>query len=216
MKIGLRYVNILKKKGNDIRVYSSLHEDGQDQLTDLINELSQETKNENDQDIEEPQVDKCDDILDRLSNMYFAASGISVPEQPENKIKKKVKKCKYRAPEYMIVFDDLSSELKSKSLLNLLKKNRHYKSKLIISSQWLNDILPESRKQMDLWLIFKGCTIAKLQEIYKDCDSSVPFEKFVEIYKKSTEKAHSFLYVDSRADKFRQNFDCEFMIDLSE
>ena len=49
--------------------------------------------------------------------------------------KKKHKKCEYQAPEYIIIFDDLSSELKSQSLLTLLRKNRHFKTKLIISSQ---------------------------------------------------------------------------------
>ena len=68
----------------------------------------------------------------------------------------------------MIVFDDLSGELKSKSLLNLLKKNRHYKSKLIISSQWIHDLLPESRKQMDVFIVFKGFTKLKMMEIYKE------------------------------------------------
>src|SRR3954464_2715806 len=84
------------------------------------------------------------------------------------------KKSKHQAPEYIIVFDDLSSELKSPSLLSLLKWNRHYKSKLIISSQWLHDLLPESRKQLDLFLIFKGFPKEKLALIHRDCDSAVP------------------------------------------
>ena len=78
-------------------------------------------------------------------------------QQSEKQSKqKKSKKAKFLAPEYMIIFDDLSSELKSRSLLSLLKFNRHFKAKLIISSQWLHDLLPESRKQIDLFLIFKG------------------------------------------------------------
>src|SRR3954464_14828496 len=94
------------------------------------------------------------------------------------------KKSKYQSPEYIIVFDDLSSELKSGSLFSLFKFNRHFKSKLIISSQWLHDLLPESRKQIDLFLIFKGFPEDKLALIYKDCASSVPFETFYSIYKK--------------------------------
>jgi len=112
----------------------------------------------------------------------------------------------------MIIFDDLSSELKSKSLLSLLKFNRHFKAKLIISSQWLHDLLPESRKQIDLFLIFKGFPEDKIALIYKDCDSSLPFETFYQIYKKSTIKPHSFMDVDTRADEFRSNFDKKFII----
>ena len=106
----------------------------------------------------------------------------------------------------MIILDDLSSELKSKSLLSLLKFNRHFKAKLIISSQWLHDILPESRKQIDLFLIFKGFPPEKLNAIHKDCDSIIPFDMFYAMYKKATQLPHSFLYVDTRADCFRQKF----------
>ena len=49
-------------------------------------------------------------------------------------------------------------------------------------------------------------------EIYKDCDSSIPIETFLEIYKKSTQKPFSFMYVDTRCDEFRCNFDKKFII----
>ena len=116
----------------------------------------------------------------------------------------------------MIIFDDLSSELKSRSLLSLLKFNRHFKAKLIISSQWLHDLLPESRKQIDLFLIFKGFPENKLALIYKDCDSSIPFDLFFKIYKKSTKRPHSFMYIDTRADEFRRDFDSKFIIPSTE
>ena len=143
-----------EKKGNDIRVYTSLYEDGEDQLQKMIDELSNEAQEEDQKNEEKEEllpVNRCDDILERLTNMHLAASGRALPE-PEPEKKKKVKKSKYRCAEYMIVLDDLSNELKSKSLLTLLKKNRHYKSKIIISSQWLHDLLPESRKQIDVIL----------------------------------------------------------------
>ena len=102
----------------------------------------------------------------------------------------------------MIVLDDLSNELKSKSLLTLLKKNRHYKSKIIISSQWLHDLLPESRKQIDVYIIFAGFSMKKIEECYKDCDSSLSFNVFYQIYRQSTSQRHQFMY-DTRSDKFR-------------
>ena len=146
-----------ENKGNDIRV-KSLYEDGKDQLQKLIDELSQEAQEE-DKEVEEglpaPEVNRCDDIIARLTNLHLASIGKSQPE-PEEPKKKKSKKSKYRCQEYMIVLDDLSNELKSKSLLTLLKKNRHYRSKIIISSQWLHDLLPESRKQIALFMVFKG------------------------------------------------------------
>src|SRR6185437_11733738 len=100
-------------------------------------------------------VDQCDDILARLGNLRLSLEGNGKVVEETDKKRKKERVSKYQAPEYIIIFDDLSSELKSRSLLSLLKFNRHFKSKLIISSQWLHDLLPESRKQIDLFLIFK-------------------------------------------------------------
>ena len=116
------------------------------------------------------------------------------------------KKTKYLAPEYIIIFDDLSNELKSKSLVTLLKKNRHFKCKIIISSQHYNDILPESRKQADYMLIFKNITEKKLIEIHKDINVAVTFDEFMELYRFATKDKFNFLYVDCVNDEYRKNF----------
>ncbi len=69
---------------------------------------------------------------------------------------------------------------------------------------------PESRKQLDLWIIFKGLPEAKILEIYKDADISIPFEQFYAMYKKATKvkpnNKFPFFYVDVRTDDFRRNF----------
>lgn len=209
----------LKKKGIELHVFTSIFEDGEDQLANLIEDLKQEAKDEEEgqetmDQKEEPETDRCDEILSRLEQMYKRSCGQGIPEdeEDEEETPKRKKKSKYLAPEYMIIFDDLSSELKSRSLLSLLKFNRHFKSKLIISSQWLHDLLPESRKQIDLFMIFKGFAEDKLNHIYKDCDSSVGFETFVQMYKKATKYPHSFLYIDCRSDSYRRNFDSQFIL----
>ena len=211
-----------KKKGMEVRVFTSIYENGEDQLANLVDDLKQEAKDlEDDPDEhdkvggshneEEPvQKDVCDMILERLTSMHLAATGGGLNEMEkaqrqqskEHSKKKKSKKAKFLAPEYMIIFDDLSSELKSRSLLSLLKFNRHFKAKLIILSQWLHDLLPESRKQIDLFLIFKGFSDKKLMDIHRDSDSSIPFDMFNAMYKKATQLPHSFFYVDTRLDEF--------------
>lgn len=211
-----------EKKGMDLQVFTSIYEDGIDQLSTLVEDLKQEAKEEEEAEktqgpeYEEEQGpdEKCDDILQRLQKMYLYASGQAMreEEETEDQPRKKGRRSKYQSPEYIIVFDDLSSELKSSSLLSLLKFNRHFKSKLIISSQWLHDLLPESRKQIDLFMIFKGFPEDKIALIYKDCDSSIPFETFYKIYKKSTKYPHSFMYIDTRSDQFRRNFNEKFIL----
>ena len=127
-------------------------------------------------------------------------------DDEEEEEEKKPKKSKFRSPEYLIILDDLSNELKNPALKALLKKNRHFKSKVIVSSQYLNDLEPESRKQMDYILVFKGQPQKKLDEIYRDADVAVSPEEFYEIYKSATESLYSFLYIDRGTDTFRKNF----------
>lgn len=212
-----------EKKHRDIRIFTSIFEEGIDQLSALVEELKQEAKEQEEDSNEkegrgagETEIERCDDILERLQRMHLYATGQATreAEEEDDEIPKKKggKKSKYQSPEYIIVFDDLSGELKSRSLLSLLKFNRHFKSKLIISSQWLHDLLPESRKQIDLFLIFKGFPDKKLAEIYKDCDSGVPFDTFLKVYKKATKYPHSFLYIDTRSDQYRRNFNEQFLI----
>ncbi len=52
----------------------------------------------------------------------------------------KPKKTKYRERKYIVVLDDLSTELKSKSLVSLLKNHRHFEMAVLISSQYYLDI----------------------------------------------------------------------------
>lgn len=127
------------------------------------------------------------------------------------KAESKQKKSKFRAPEYLIIFDDLSHELKNPALVSLLKKNRHLKSKIIVSSQYLNDLDPQSRKQCDYYLVFKGQPLKKLDEIYRDADIAVTPDQFYEIYHSATESDYSFLYIDRFNDKFRRNFSHELI-----
>ena len=88
-----------EKKGMDIRVYTSIYEDGEDQLSNLIEDLKQDAKEEETKkkggsknEIEEvPESDKCDDILQRLTNMHLRSvgRGAEVPEEEENEPKEK-------------------------------------------------------------------------------------------------------------------------------
>lgn len=162
-------------------------------------------------------IDKLTELVEELQN---TAPEEGTQDEPKSKPRslilcdsddddddeKPKKKSKYRSPAYIIIFDDLSTELKTKSLVSLLKKNRHFLAMTITSSQYLNDLLPESRKQIDYFLVFKGQPEQKLDTIYKDADLSISFDEFKDIYQDATKEQYSFLYVDTRDDSFRRNF----------
>ena len=183
-------LDYLDKKDIDYATYTSLKEDKIDRLQQLVEDLQQEA---------EPQT------TEKENNNLLLFDEVESPESEEEE-----KPSKYRAPEYMIILDDLSTELKSKSLVSLLKKNRHFKSKIIISSQYWNDLLPESRKQLDYILLFKSMPENKLKEIYRDADLSVNYETFEKLYRYSTKEPYNFFYIDCVNDEYRKNFNMKF------
>lgn len=150
------------------------------------------------------------DLLDELIHDLEAGEPIATKKErspldseDEEEVERKPK---YRAPEYLIILDDLSTELKSTSVTALLKKNRHFKAKIILSSQYLNDLLPAARKQLDYCCLFKGHSLKKIEEVHRDLDVSIPVDEFYRVYKFATEEPFSFLYVDTVSGTFRRNF----------
>lgn len=162
--------------------------------------------------LKEDGVDLLDELVEGLEKKTTPAAKIRNILDSDSEDEEEKKPSRTRSPEYIIILDDLSNQLKSSSLTTLLKKNRHFKCKILISSQYLNDIPPESRKQMDYWILFKGHPKKKLLEIYQDADISVPFETFEAIYDFATEKPFSFLYIDPTDGTFRRNFNYQIEV----
>ena len=142
-----------------------------------------------------------------------ASALIMQDDEPPNPEKKK-KRPKEKAPKIIVVFDDLSTEIKAPSLTALMKKNRHFKSKIIIASQYWNDMDLQARKQIDYVLLFQGLSqsLAKLEDIYKNCDLSIPFELFVKLYRFCTSERFHFMWIDVVNSEFRKDFSHKFEI----
>jgi hypothetical protein len=197
-----------ESKGYDIDIHTSIKEDGVDMIRELVEELNEEARlREEEDDEEEDEVER-----EKQKGGKFVKDFLEYHKNGGKK-KKKPKKSKWLCPEIIIVFDDLSSELKNKNLVELLKGNRHFKTKIIISSQYMLDLLPESRKQMDYFLLYRGQSEEKLEVVYKDADLSIDYKTFTDVYNKAVEKKYAFLYVDTNEIDFRQNFTKKFMID---
>lgn len=127
------------------------------------------------------------------------------------KYKKKKKKTKL-VPKYFIIFDDLSTELRNKTIPKLLKKNRHYKCKILLSSQYLNDMDPQSIRQLDYTLVFKGLPQNKLEELYSKLDLNIGYDLFLKLYHDATKENYNFLYIGNDG-TYRKNFNNEYQID---
>ena len=171
----------------NIETYTSIFEEnGENLIQQLINNLGLEEKEE-----KKP----------KMKSILFNESD----EEKEYKPKK-------IAPELMIVFDDMSSELLNKYVGVLLKQNRHYKAKVIISSQYYNDISKQTRQNLDYLLMFGKIPIEKLEKIYPELDLSIPFTIFLKLYMHATKDKYNFLYIDLREEKLRKNFNKQYYI----
>lgn len=124
--------------------------------------------------------------------------------------KKKEKKEKYLTPEQIIILDDLSTELRNQSVASLIKKNRHYKALVLISSQYLKDLTPATRQNIDVWIIFRGQEMKLLKTVHEDASVPFSFDQFVGMYKKAMEHDRSFFYVNSTYDDYRIRFTHQF------
>ena len=176
-----------REKGLPFIGYTSLIDDnGINRLTSLIKDI-QEADTE-----EEQQKGSGKGAKDMLCS--------------DDEEEEKERPAKYQSPEWIFVLDDLSDELKKPIIATFLKKNRHFKAKILVSSQYMNDLFPAARKQLDYVILFKGHSQKKIDEICRDVDIHISKEEFWELYQWATEEPFSFLYVDVRGGTFRRNF----------
>ena len=96
-------------------------------------------------------------------------------------------------------------------MAGLLKTFRHYKSKVIVSTQWPNDLPLDARKQFDFFLLFKGHSKEKMKELFNDMGVAIPFEEMYKIYQQVTAKPYKFLYHQHTCE-MRENFDKQILI----
>lgn len=132
--------------------------------------------------------------------------------EEKEKAEKKPRKPSKIAAEYVLVFDDLGADMRNKVITQLSKVLRHYKIRCFYLQQYLTDLEPACRKQLDYAILFKSFNDKKLKDIYLSLDLGIDYEDFVELYEYATKDKYNFLYVDVRNDTFRKNFNKELIL----
>jgi hypothetical protein len=194
----------LDKREINYTVYQDIIEDGVNILDKLIDGLL----------VADPEV--------KRKSKNTAGSGRSKVDPPpvynlfedENKLEEvKERATKKKAPKYIIVIDDMSNATRDPSIARLLKVHRHLKSSVFISSQNCNDIVPAAWRQLDYLLIFGGFStnLPKLEDIHRNMDLPIDFDKFVQIYRDATSEPYNFLWCDKNG-TFRKNFNKEYVL----
>ena len=184
----LKMAEMLDKKGIHYQVFSDIIEDGVNVLDDIIKKL------------EEPEEIV---LQNKAVKTMFGIQQRTRPKKP-----------KKLSPKHIIVLDDCGSSLKNSAVTKLLKINRHLHTRVIVSSQHQGDLFQQAFRQFDNLIIFKGLSqnIEKLEQIYRNADLSVSFEEFVEMYRFATLRPFSFLYIDTRNNQYRVNFNKQILI----
>lgn len=189
--------------------FTSLYEDNLNQLDVILQKIAKD-----DDDDEEDEKDQSGgsieigNIKDFMPTWQVGGNDDKEEELEKKPIKKSNPKVLY--PEYCIICDDLSTELRDKSVTKLLKISRHYKMKFIISTQYLSDLPPGGILQMDYILLFKGMDSKKLKELHEKSGMSTELDEFIKYYQIATADKYNFLYYDKQNDSFRKNFNLKF------
>ena len=188
--VWISIAKMLDKKKIVYQVFSSVREDGVNVLDELITEF------------EKPEEDKEEEVKKSVQEILMFGDDEVGTSSRGTKVRKP-RKPRKKAPQRVLIFDDIANELKSVS--NIVKKNRHLFCRIIISTQ--NLMFSDIFRQMDQILIFKGLQHTdKLRQIYDNTDLCVSYETFLRLYNEATKNPWSFLYVDVRNNLFRENF----------
>lgn len=199
----IEIIKMLEERGNQVNTFDTIQEGKENILDSIVDGLSEETPEKPTTD--DKQIGEGSVIKKPNFNIFGGAT--QVKEKKEYVPKKSASK-------NLFIFDDISSQLKNPAVARLLKQHRHSGSSVIISSQYLHDIRPESTLQIDYFFAFRSFSEEKLLFIHKVLDLSIDFPKFWELYKYATEKPFNFLYLNVRTEEMRQNFNKKLEFDI--
>jgi hypothetical protein len=176
-------------------------ENGNDLLKELFLTLKEESKErfEETKKKNEPKPEKKEPMY----KFYY--------KDIEDNEKSKAKKSKYLCNDVIIIYDDLSQELRTNKFFPaLIKSNRHFKACNIIASQYLSDIAPGVLMNLNIFIIFKNTPYEKLKLIHEKLSLDITLDKFIEIYNRAIglkqENNYNFLYIDLDRGQYRKNF----------
>ncbi len=192
-------LEMLEKKKVNVMTYDHFLNGKENILTGIIEELNNDLEAK-----EQERIKKDEEKLDPKPKMVL------FPE--EKSIERKERKPKKLSPEYIFIFDDLGNDLRHQSITQLFKTSRHYKAKVIVSSQYIHDLSNSCIKNLDYTLIFKSFNREKLLVLFEALDLSIDFELFEKLYLDATAEPFNFLYVDSRENTYRKNFNKEYLL----
>lgn len=219
-----KMIKMLKKK--KCKVYAQEHfRDGkEDMLSDLLLHLKERYKDDDEPEHARTQPQQAAFpllLLDNDNNTNFEAVHAGRGRQMVMrkaasviKIKKEEKggKGKMIGPDSILIFDDLSSDMRCNQIYQLLTKNRHYKLKVFMALHSITNLLPGAINCLDYIQVFGNVPDNRIDELReKACiefaEDTKKVSKLQQLYNYATSTPWSFLFIDSAGGKYRRNYD---------
>lgn len=203
----------IKERGNPLLTYPSLWRGKEDLLQTVINAILDEEEEDEEAPVVQENPARRPMMTIRIGGSAYQAP-VSEGKKEEIPIFKKTKKKpKLIAPRYVVIIDDLATELNRThdGLANLCFNGRHLKMAIYISFQYKNQLPPALWAQATYIFIFKNFSRKKLIEIYESADlHSVTLEQFLEIYRYCThtdnDNDRPFMMIETNKGIYRKNF----------
>jgi hypothetical protein len=143
--------------------------------------------------------DADEDILDDL--LYYFENGHDVIEGDKKKY------------DYILILDDVSTYLKNANLANIMKKARHFRIKILLSSQSWVDLRKDIRENIDYLILFKNVSLNRLDMIRNEMNLNLDLDKLNKIYEFATNEPYSFIYIDVANEEYLKNFNHKIVIE---
>lgn len=218
-----KMVKMLKKKGCTVVAKEHfIDENGVDLIGQLLQIFSKKDEVEETQEEYKPPplLYFGDDRNYKHCNVQVGGECVLVEKPPKPKKEKKEKekkKDKLITPEHIFVFDDLSSDMRHKSISKLMTKQRHYKLKCFLSCHSVNNLEKMALSCIDVYHIFPNISSEKIEELGEKVNITFKNDtkkdsKLQRLYDDATAKPYNFLYIDRNNGTFRKNFNHKYNI----
>ena len=111
-----------------------------------------------------------------------------------------------------LIFDDIigtnngAFRKSGSALQNLIIKNRHHFTNVILTTQYIKSINPIIRENIDIWVLYKSQNKKSLiDKIYELVSGVVSEQHFIELFEHATEKPYSAFVIDNHKETPKEN-----------
>jgi len=193
--------------------YNTLEEEGISLLDMLMRAIAEKKENEKlkrEQEEHDKKFGKPPKPVHPLC--LFDSTPQETKEQIEQKevlkLERYKKKCKDSVPDYLVILDDISKEqFRGNALVNCLKQCRHFKMRVLMSTQHLTHVMPDAYNQMSQILVWSGFAQNHMKSLYEKLrNDGMSFEDFWKMYLDMTKEKYSFMNINMKDGSIRKKF----------